>query len=76
MVRVRNISFKMGRATPDIVCGVKHWFSCVLDHPAAMSGLAIVVCAPVFTVTRHTLPPTLPCLTRLGLAISVMTVNM
>jgi hypothetical protein len=40
-----------------------------------MSGLATVKYAPVSTVTKHGLSMTQPWVTRLGSAISVMTVN-
>jgi hypothetical protein len=52
-VRVSRTSFKMGRDSPDTVCSMKPGFGCLSGHPAAMSGLATIMYAPVSTVTRH-----------------------
>jgi hypothetical protein len=40
-----------------------------------MSGLATVTYTLVLTVMRHGFSPTQPCITRLGPALSIMTVN-
>jgi hypothetical protein len=73
-VRIRKTSFKMGKASPDIICSGKLWFGCLTGHPAAMSGLASDVrssvhCQQAWFVTNPALGETI------GSAFPVMTVN-
>jgi hypothetical protein len=62
--------FKMGRASPDIVCSDCSLFGCLSCNPATISGQRTVT---VIMVTRNGLLPTQSCVTRVGSAPSVMT---
>lgn len=53
---------------------MSHWLSCLLGHLVAMSGMVTVMYGSALTVTRHSLSPTEPCVTKLGLAFYMMIV--
>jgi hypothetical protein len=53
MGRVRKTFFNTVTGSPDTVCSLKSWFSCLSGHQAAMFGQATFTYATVSTVTRH-----------------------